>query len=91
MGNDKLIVSDDMHWNGKLNNIDLNTDVVRYDAKQNIITGEKKISSLMTTDLWLSNMNFSSLVGNALIKNCQQLTVIKGRKTFNNIILNNLR
>ncbi|RLU23456.1 hypothetical protein DMN91_003660 [Ooceraea biroi] len=80
----------DMHWNGELNNINLNTDVVRHDAKQNIVTGEKKILDLTTKDLWMFNMNFSSLVNDAVTKNCHKLSVIKGRKTFNNITLNNL-
>ncbi|XP_072746368.1 uncharacterized protein [Anoplolepis gracilipes] len=78
------------NWDGKLNGIDLNTDIVRYDAKQNIITGKKTISSLATKDLWLLNINFSDLVSKSLTQKCQKLTTIKGRKTFNNIVLNNL-
>ncbi|GAB1868165.1 Closca [Camponotus japonicus] len=78
------------NWDGKLNGINLNTDVVRHDAKQNIVTGKKTISSLATKDLWLLNIDFSNLVNNALTQNCQKITTIKGRKTFNNIILNNL-
>lgn len=82
---------DNFNWDGKLNGINLNTDVVRHDAKQNIVTGKKTISSLATKDLWLLNIDFSNLVNNALTQNCQKITTIKGRKTFNNIILNNLR
>ncbi|KAM0726481.1 hypothetical protein ACS0PU_007665 [Formica fusca] len=78
------------NWGGKLNGIDLKTDVVRYDAKQNIITGKKTISSLAAKDLWLLNIDFSNLVSTALTQNCQKLMTIKGRKTFNNIVLNNL-
>ncbi|XP_070162269.1 uncharacterized protein [Polyergus mexicanus] len=78
------------NWDGKLNGIDLKTDVVRYDAKQNIITGKKTISSLATEDLWLLNIDFSNFVSTALTQHCQKLITIKGRKIFNNIVLNNL-
>ncbi|XP_029165434.1 uncharacterized protein LOC114936425 [Nylanderia fulva] len=87
---EELTINNFNNWDGKLNGIDLNKDVVKRDAKQNVITGKKTISNLKTTDLWSLNINFSNLVSNALTENCQKLTTVKGRKTFNNIVLNNL-
>lgn len=88
----KLITLLDVgNWNGKLNDIDLKTDIVRYDVEQNIITGSKTITNLMTQDLWTHNKEFSSWAKGALIQKCQKLSVIKGRKTFKNLNLNNLR
>jgi len=81
----------DRNWNGKLNGIDLNKDIVSHDAEQNIITGEKTILNLETTDLRWLNSKFSYLVKNALTKKCKKLTIIKGQKTFRNISLNSLR
>ncbi|KAL6265402.1 hypothetical protein P5V15_002198 [Pogonomyrmex californicus] len=79
-----------MYWDGKFNGIDLNKDIVRYDAKQNIVTGKKMVSNLITKDLWPLNIKFSNFTKYALIQKCQKLSIIKGQKTFNNISLNNL-
>jgi hypothetical protein len=81
----------DRNWNGKLNGIDLDKDIVRHDAEQNIITGEKTVLNLKTTDLRWLNSKFLNLVKNALTKKCKKLSTIKGQKTFSNISLNNLR
>ncbi|XP_020292032.1 uncharacterized protein LOC109858817 [Pseudomyrmex gracilis] len=82
---------DGIRWNGRFNDLDLNTDVVRRDAKYNVVTGEKTISGLIVEDLWSSNIEFSQLVHNSLSHKCyNKLVVIKGRKTFINITLNNL-
>ncbi|XP_019699980.1 uncharacterized protein LOC105189727 [Harpegnathos saltator] len=79
-----------LYWNGKFNDIDLNTDIVRFDAKQNIITGKKKVAHLVTDELWSHNNEFSKFAKYALTKKCRDITVIKGQKTFKNISLNNL-
>lgn len=81
----------DENWNGKLNGIDLTKDIVRHDAEQNIITGEKTILNLKAKNLEWLNSRFSNLVNNALTKKCKKPTTIKGRKTFSNISLNNLK
>lgn len=80
-----------MSWDGKFNGIDLNKDVVRRDAKQNIVTGKKTILDLKTKSLRALNINFSNFTKDALTQRCQKLSIIKGRKIFNNITLNNLR
>lgn len=80
-----------MNWNGKFNDIDLNTDVVRRDAVQNIVTGETTILGLTTKNLQSLNINFSNFTKHALTQKCQKLSIIKGRKIFNNITLNHLR
>lgn len=80
-----------MSWDGKFNGIDLNTDIVRRDAEQNIVTGKKTISGLITRNLRALNINFSNFTKHALTQRCQKLSIIKGQKTFNNITLNNLR
>lgn len=83
-----------MSWDGKFNGINLNTDIVRRDTEQNIVTGKKTISGLTTKNLWSLNINFSNFTKHALTQRCQmnqKLSIIKGRKIFNNITLNNLR
>ncbi|XP_012224336.2 uncharacterized protein clos [Linepithema humile] len=86
---EELDISDG-NWNGKLNGIDLNKDIVRHDVGQNIITGEKIVLNLETKNLRWLNSKFSTLVRNALTKKCKKLSTIKGQKTFSNISLNNL-
>lgn len=81
----------DRNWNGKLNGVDFSKDIVRHDAEQNIITGEKIVSNLETKNLRWLNSKFVNLVKNALSKKCKKLSTIKGQKTFSNISLNNLR
>lgn len=80
-----------MNWDGKFNGIDLKMDIVRHDAKQNIVTGKKIISGLITENLRSLNINFANFTKHALTQKCQKLAIIKGRKVFNNITLNNLR
>lgn len=80
-----------MIWDGKFNGIDLNTDIVRRDAEQNIVTGKKTIPGLTTKNLRALNINFSNFTKHALTQRCQKLFIVKGQKTFNNITLNNLR
>ncbi|XP_077278366.1 uncharacterized protein LOC143906276 isoform X2 [Temnothorax americanus] len=79
-----------MSWDGKFNGIDLNTDIVRRDAEQNIVVGKKTILGLTTKNLWSLNINFWNFTKHALTQRCRKLYVIKGQKTFNNITLNNL-
>ncbi|XP_024888654.1 uncharacterized protein LOC112465371 isoform X2 [Temnothorax curvispinosus] len=80
-----------MNWDGKFNGIDLNTDIVRRGAEQNIVVGKKTISGLTTKNLWSLNINFWNFTKHALTQRCQRkLYVIKGQKIFNNITLNNL-
>lgn len=76
--------------NNKLNDINLDTDIVRYEAKQNIVTGKKTITNLITENLWSYDNYFSHWANSALTQKGRKLPVIKGRKTFNNISLNNL-
>ncbi|XP_012532717.1 uncharacterized protein LOC105834630 [Monomorium pharaonis] len=79
-----------MTWDGKFNGIDLNTDIVRRDAKQNIVTGKTTIFGLTTKNLSTLNINFSDFAKLAVTQKCHKPITIKGRKSFNNITLNNL-
>ncbi|XP_011155669.2 uncharacterized protein LOC105193044 isoform X3 [Solenopsis invicta] len=79
-----------MTWDGKFNGIDLNTDIVRRDAKQNIVTGKKTIHSLTTKNLTALNIDFLNFTKQAVTQKCHKPFTIKGQKSFNNITLNNL-
>ncbi|XP_014469815.1 PREDICTED: uncharacterized protein LOC106741904 [Dinoponera quadriceps] len=81
---------DNLYWNGKFNDVDLNTEIVRNDAEQNIITGRKVVADLSIESLWSYNKNFSKFAKYALTEKCRDITAIRGRKTFKNINLNNL-
>ncbi|KAL0105372.1 hypothetical protein PUN28_016792 [Cardiocondyla obscurior] len=81
---------DNMNWDGKFNGIDLNTDIVRRDAEQNNVTGEKTILGLRTKNLRAFNINFGNFTKHAVTQNCQKSYIIKGHKIFNNVTLNNL-
>ncbi|XP_031783596.1 uncharacterized protein LOC100678101 isoform X2 [Nasonia vitripennis] len=78
----KLIVEDNLTLLGKINNLNLSSDVARHDVETNRVTGKKIIDELTVRNL--KGMNFSEWAEDAFIpSNDEKLTVIKGRKTFN--------
>ncbi|OXU21574.1 hypothetical protein TSAR_008257 [Trichomalopsis sarcophagae] len=77
----KLIVEDNLTLLGKINNLNLSSDVARHDVETNRVTGKKIIHELTVRNL--KGMNFSEWAEDAFIpSNGEKLTIIKGRKTF---------
>ncbi|XP_066595611.1 uncharacterized protein clos isoform X2 [Prorops nasuta] len=78
----------DLNLKGKLNNLYLTTDIVRYDMDQNIVTGKKIVNNLKAKRL--NGLKFDEFKKKAALKNKDSL-IIKGQKIFKNVIINNLR
>ncbi|XP_046826802.1 uncharacterized protein LOC124427654 [Vespa crabro] len=85
---DKLILSGYVNLQGKLNNMNLRTDVVKYSSKQNIITGTKTILGLSITHL--RGLNFSEWSKNAVLLKQKNVITVKGQKIFTDINISNL-
>nr|KAF7416741.1 hypothetical protein H0235_011272 [Vespula pensylvanica] len=85
---EKLILSGHVNLQGKINNMNLRTDVVKYSNKQNIITGTKTILGLATEHL--RGLNFNEWSKNAVLLKQQNLIIVKGQKIFTDINISNL-
>ncbi|XP_058809446.1 uncharacterized protein LOC131674652 isoform X2 [Phymastichus coffea] len=81
---EELIVTGDLILQGKINNLNLFTDVARHDVKVNMITGKKTVKGL--TAKHLHGLNFNKWAKDALMQSgTEKPVVITGRKTFNNL------
>lgn len=68
-----------MNARKKINNMNLKMDVMRYDARRNIITGKKTVLVLSTKNL--NGLNFAEWVDSALIPK-ENRVIIKDQKHF---------
>lgn len=62
-----------------INKLDLKKDVMRYDSRENIVTGKKTVIRLAAENL--NGYNFDKWAANALTK-LKKHAIIKGQKTF---------
>ncbi|KAI4502427.1 hypothetical protein M0802_002339 [Mischocyttarus mexicanus] len=85
---DKLILPGKVNLQGKINNLDLRTDVVRHSSETNIVTGKKIVLELTTKHL--HGLNFREWSQNAVLSNQQNVIIVKGQKTFADINISNL-
>ncbi|XP_015188612.1 PREDICTED: uncharacterized protein LOC107072855 [Polistes dominula] len=85
---DKLILPGQVNLQGKINNMDLRTDVMKHSSETNVVTGMKTVLGLTTKNL--HGLNFSEWSQNAVLSNHQNVIVIKGQKTFADINLSSL-
>nr|XP_034184689.1 uncharacterized protein LOC117606412 [Osmia lignaria] len=76
---DKLIILGKMNARKKINNMNLKTDVMRYDSRRNIVTGKKTVLILTTKNL--NGLNFAEWADSALIPK-ENRVIIKGQKHF---------
>ncbi|XP_046623838.1 uncharacterized protein LOC124306826 isoform X1 [Neodiprion virginianus] len=82
-----LIVLDDLNTQSKINGKDLSIDIVRFDVKENIITGKKTVLSLHAEN-FNGGFNFGSWQTNTLsVLNNGKPIIVRGLKTFANITL----
>ncbi|XP_046748756.1 uncharacterized protein LOC124412700 [Diprion similis] len=82
-----LIVLDDLKTRGKINGKDLSIDIVRFDVKENIITGKKTVLSLHAKN-FNGGLNFGNWQTNTLsVVNNGKPIIVRGIKTFANIKL----
>ncbi|CAK9826786.1 hypothetical protein ANTRET_LOCUS4568 [Anthophora retusa] len=72
----------------KMNHMDLKKDVMRYDFKENIVTG-KKIVNVLTVEN-LNGYGFDKWANNVLIRKKKHV-IIKGRKKFNTVTFSNMK
>ncbi|XP_043493312.1 uncharacterized protein LOC122518436 [Polistes fuscatus] len=85
---DKLILPGQVNLQGKINNMDLRTDIMKHSSETNVVTGKKTVLGLTTKNL--HGLNFSEWSQNAVLSNQQNVIVIKGQKTFADINLSHL-
>ncbi|XP_014606540.1 PREDICTED: uncharacterized protein LOC106788102 [Polistes canadensis] len=85
---DTLILPGEVNLQGKINNMDLRTDIMKHSSETNVVTGKKTVLGLTTKNL--HGLNFSEWSQNAVLSNHQNVIVVKGQKTFANINLSHL-
>ncbi|KAK2582296.1 hypothetical protein KPH14_004637 [Odynerus spinipes] len=85
---EELVLPGYVNLKGRVNNMDLRTDVVKHNTKKNIITGKKTILELATKNLY--GLNFSEWSQNAVLLSEKELIVIKGEKVFHDINIQDL-
>ncbi|XP_078042111.1 uncharacterized protein LOC144472686 [Augochlora pura] len=83
----KLKIIGKLHARNKINNMNLKTDVMRFDSEKTLVA-EKTTVMILTTEN-LNVLNFSDWAKNSLTRK-QKLVTIKGRKIFNSITANNI-
>ncbi|XP_076653210.1 uncharacterized protein LOC143359262 [Halictus rubicundus] len=83
----KLKVTDKLHARDKINNINLRTDVMRFDSEKILVAGKTKVMTLTAESM--NGLNFNEWARNSLTRK-QKFATIKGRKIFNVITANNI-
>nr|XP_012144737.1 PREDICTED: uncharacterized protein LOC100882154 isoform X2 [Megachile rotundata] len=83
----KLKILGQMDVRNKINNMNLKTDVMRHDSKNNIVTGKKTVMILTTKNL--NGLNFAKWIDNTLTQKEKHIT-IKGQKSFLTAMFNNI-
>lgn len=73
---------------GKINNLDLKSDVMRHDSDENIVTGKKIVPVLTAEDI--NGYNFDKWVENVLTQS-KKSVIIKGPKTFSTLTFNDMK
>ncbi|XP_031830303.1 uncharacterized protein LOC116426016 [Nomia melanderi] len=84
---DKLKIIGKLHVKRKINNMNLETDVMRFNSGE-IIIAQKTTVIVLTTEN-LNGFNFYEWAKNAL-KQKESFVIIKGRKSFNTITINSI-
>ncbi|CAK9818076.1 hypothetical protein ANTPLA_LOCUS9619 [Anthophora plagiata] len=85
---DTLKIIGKLHTKKKMNHMHLKKDVMRYDFKENIVTG-KKIVNVLTVEN-LNGYGFDKWANNALMQKKKHM-IIKGRKKFNTVTFSNMK
>lgn len=68
--------------------MNIKTDVMRHNSEEIIVTGKKTVVVLATENL--NGLNFDGWVNNALTQE-KKISIIKGRKSFDNVIINGMK
>uniref|UniRef100_A0A6V7LAC9 Uncharacterized protein n=1 Tax=Bracon brevicornis TaxID=1563983 RepID=A0A6V7LAC9_9HYME len=86
---ERIDVDNGIQIDGRINNLDLNNDIIRLDSKKNFITGTIIVDTLVAENI--IGLNFSEFAKNTLMSTKQQeLITIKGKKIFNYLKVNSL-
>ncbi|XP_033337429.2 uncharacterized protein LOC117226816 [Megalopta genalis] len=83
----KLKIIGKLHAKNKINNMNLKTDVMRFDSEKALVAGKTNVMFLTAKNL--NSLNFNDWAKNSLTGK-QKSVIIKGRKIFNSITANNI-
>ncbi|XP_043267353.1 uncharacterized protein clos [Venturia canescens] len=87
---EELIITGDYEFRDQINGLNFATDVVRKDARENIVRGKKIIRHLEAQSM--NGLKFDKFARKTLKKNNGNETiVVKGWKTFKTVEMKNLR
>ncbi|XP_015595922.1 uncharacterized protein LOC107268068 [Cephus cinctus] len=87
---ENLEILGNLDLRGKVNGLNLSTDVVRSDVKQNVITGNKIVQDIFSDNI--NGLKFSKWAqGTLRTNNSEQLIILNGRKTFKTVEIQDLR